>query len=308
MSVFWDGGRKELEDFCLRARQPSTSSASPFNHYIRPDPDQLLRVSVAIGFKRARLQYVYSILRGKDLETEQFSDERREQQFGVLKDAQAKVLDLSAWHDFFLAIRAAGYLGGRMISSNNNLLFSYAFYLIGRTEYGVQSKELRRVIARWVFMCSLTGRYTGSPESDLEFDLARLRDVKDATGFVLMLDQVCDAALTRDFWSITLPNDLATSSPRSPSLFAYFASLILGEARALFSDQKIETLLEPSVHSTRAAAERHHLFPKDHLKDLGITALRETNQIANYALLEWATTPTSARLHLSSICRRCNRG
>ena len=131
MSVFWDGGRKELENYCLSARQPSAGAPSPFNHFIRPEPDQLLRVSIALGFKRARLQYVYSILRGKDLETGEFSDERREQQFSILKDAQAKVLDLSAWHDFFKALRTAGYLGGRMITSNNNLLFSYAFYLIG---------------------------------------------------------------------------------------------------------------------------------------------------------------------------------
>ena len=136
-------------------------------------------------------------------------------------------------------------------------------------------------------MCSLTGRYTGSPESDLEFDLARLRAVGDAAGFVRTLDQVCDAALTSDFWSITLPNDLATSSPRSPSLFAYYAALVLEEARVLFSDQKVETLLDPSVHSTRSAAERHHLFPKDYLKGMGVTDQRETNQIANYALLEW---------------------
>jgi hypothetical protein len=300
MSVFWDEGRKELEGFCARARKPSTGTASPFNHYIQPDPDQLLRVSIALGFKRARLQYVYSILRGKDLETGEFSDERREQQFGVLKDAQAKVLDLTAWHDFFHAVRAAGYLGGRMITSNNNLLFAYAFFLIGKTEYSVPQKDLRRVIARWFFMCSLTGRYTGSPESDLEFDLARLREVKDAADFCRILDQVCDAALTSDFWAITLPNDLATSSPRSPSLFAYHAALVLEEARALFSDQRVEALLDPSVHSTRSAAERHHLFPKAYLKTLGTTDLRETNQIANYALLEWgdngdigATAPAS---------------
>lgn len=235
MSVFWDEGRRELEDFCMRAGKPSTGSPSPFNHFIQPDPDQLLRVSIALGFKRARLQYVYSILRGKDLETGEFSDERREQQFAVLKKAQATALDLSAWHEFFHAIRAAGFLGGRLISSNNNLLFAYAFFLIGRTEYAVPAKELRRVIARWFFMCSLTGRYTGSPESNLEFDLARLRGASDAAGFIRVLDQVCETTLTRDFWSISLPNDLATSSPRSPSLFAYYAALVLDEARALFS-------------------------------------------------------------------------
>ena len=38
----------------------------------------------SLAFRRARLQYVYSILRGKDLETGAFSDERREEQFAIL--------------------------------------------------------------------------------------------------------------------------------------------------------------------------------------------------------------------------------
>jgi len=85
MSVFWDEGRAQLEAFCREARIPSSNHPSPFNYYIQPDPDQLLRVSVAVGFRRAKLNYAYLILRGKDLETEQFSDERRVQQFEILK-------------------------------------------------------------------------------------------------------------------------------------------------------------------------------------------------------------------------------
>ncbi len=287
MSVFWDSGRAELEDFCRRARVPTAGEASPFNHFIQPDPDQLLRVSVGVAFRRARLQYVYSILRGKDLETEEFSEERRDQQFEVLKQAQSRALNLQYWHDFLKAILQAGYRGGRMISSQNNLLFAYIFYLLGRTEYRVDEYDLRRLIARWFFMCSLTGRYTGSPESALEFDLARLRDVSDAQGFTKVLEQVCDSTLTGDFWSITLPNELATSSPRSPSLFAYYASLNLLEAKALFSKQNVSDLMDPSVHAKRAAVERHHLYPKAYLKTLGTTSTRETNQIANYAITEW---------------------
>ena len=42
LSVFWDDGRRALEDFCRSARQPPASGggASPFNHFIQPDPDQ----------------------------------------------------------------------------------------------------------------------------------------------------------------------------------------------------------------------------------------------------------------------------
>lgn len=288
MSVFWDEGRSELERFCYEARQPSDSKASPFNYFIKPDPAQLLRVSVGLAFKRARLRYVYSILRGKDLETEKFSDERRVEQFERLKDAQARVLNIQYWHDFLICLRQAGFRSGKMISSENNLLFSYMLYLIGRTEVGVDEFELRKIIAQWFFMSSVTGRFTGSPESTMESDLARLREVKDPEQFIGRLQQICDITLTNDFWGVTLPNDLATSSPRSPSLFAYNAALVLLDARALFSKEKMSDLLDPSIHATKAAVERHHLFPKKHLaKQLGITDIRTTNQIANFAYVEW---------------------
>jgi hypothetical protein len=111
--------------------------------------------------------------------------------------------------------------------------------------------------------------------------------VKGADGFVHILENACDLALTEDYWRITLPNGLATSSPRSPSLFAYNAALVLLEARALFSKLKVSELLDPVSQGIRGAVERHHLFPKGYLKSLGIADLRETNQIANYALVEW---------------------
>jgi len=294
MSVFWDDGRAELEHFCRESRKPSTGKASPFNHFIRPDPDQLLRVSVGLGFKRARLQHVYSILRGKDLETGEFSAERRDAQFEVLKAAQKRTINLQYWHDFFKAVAQSGHIGGGLITSENALLFTYIFYLIGRTEYGVDEHTLRRLCARWFFMTSLTGRYTSSPESTMESDLARLRDLKTAEEFVQAMNRVCDASLTTDYWNITLPNELATSSPRSPSLFAYIAALVLLDAKVLFSDQKVADALEPSVHANRAAAERHHLFPKAYLKTLGYTEIRDTNQIANFALVDWGDNASIA--------------
>jgi len=285
MSVFWDEGRTALEGFCREACKPSKGKPSPYNHFIEPSPDQLLRVAVGVAFKRARLSSVYSILRGKHLETGEFSAERRERQFELLKEAQQRVLNLQYWHDFMNCVRKAGFRSGKMISSENNLMFSYMLYLIGRTEYNVSEFELSRVIARWFFMSALTGRFTGSPESAMEFDLARLRDVDTADGFVETLSQICDITLTNDFWAVSLPNDLATSSSRSPSLFAYHAALVLLEARALFSEIKVADLLDPSI--TKRALEKHHLFPKSFLGKQGITSTRETNQIANYALVQW---------------------
>ncbi len=286
MSVFRDGKRAEVEDFCRRARVP-TGGASPFNHFLDPEPDQLLRVSVGLGFRRAQLQHVYSILRGKDLETGEFSAERRERQFAILDLAQDYALDLTNWKEYLKCLLLAGYRSGRMVSSRNALLYSYVFYLLGKRDYGVDRHRLHRAIARWFFFVSLTGRYTTSPKSRMEQDLADLRGVQTADGFLDHLERTIASAFTSDYWQITLPAELATSAARSPGLFAYYAALNLLDARVLFSQLRVSELLDPAAQSKKRALERHHLFPKAHLQRQGVASRRDVNQIANFALVEW---------------------
>ena len=288
MSVFWEAGRTQLEEFCREARIPSKGKPSPFNHFIEPDPDNLLRVSIGFGFRRARLKYGYSLLRGKDLETDQFSDERRVEQFEILKAAQADVLNLQNWHGFLRTLHLAGYRGSHMISSDTTLIYAYVFYLIGKKAFEIDGFTLSNVIARWFFMTSLTGRYTGgSPETAMERDLAFIRDFKTADQLLNWMEKAIESEFTDDFWNITLPNRLDTSSATSPILYAYHASLNLLHAKVLFSHKKVVDLLDPTQKGDKAAVERHHLFTKKFLKGNEITATRDTNQIANFALVEW---------------------
>ncbi|MBI2298824.1 MAG: DUF262 domain-containing protein, partial [Armatimonadetes bacterium] len=288
MSVHWDEGRAALEAFCRAARQPTAGTPSPYNHFVQPDPDQLLRVSVARGFRRARLEYVYSLLRGKDLETGEFSDTRRDEQFEVLRAAQSEVLDLQTWHEFLKAVNTAGFRRANMITSKLGLLYSYALFLIGRRHYGVEPFRLRCVMARWFFMTTLTSRYSGNAEGTMEQDLARLRSTGDADSFVQVLDEIIAQTLPHDYWTITLPGNLATSSGSTPPLFAYYAALVLLDAKVLFSNLRVADLLDPTVQSTKSSIERHHLFPRGYLATRNIKEVRETNQIANFALVEWA--------------------
>lgn len=288
MSVFWDDGRKELEQFCREAKQPPASGRpTPFNHYLLPNPDQLLRVSVALGFRRARLEYVYSLLRGKDLQTRQFSVERRERQFDLLQEAQKHALNLQNWHEFFKVLRRAGYPSGQLISSGMAILYTYALWLIGKRDFGVDPYRLREVLARWFFMASLTRRYTDSPESRMEQDLALLREAKSADDFVRALDGQIQVVLTNDYWQITLPSELESASSRSTGQFAYYAALCLLDAPVLYSKMKVVDLLDPSTKAKKAALERHHLFPRRYLQRQGIKE-RDINQVANYALVEWS--------------------
>lgn len=288
MSVFWEEGRKELEDFCRNARYPSKSGPSPYNHFVEPSPDQLLRVAVGVAFRRARLKSAYSVLRGKDMETDVFSEELRDQQFAKLKEAQAHVLNLTHWHDFLGIIRQSGFTGSNLISSQTTIYYSYILYLIARIDLKVVPNTLGQVIGRWYFMASVTSRYTGgSPETLMERDLAALREVDTAEKFLSWIERVMVAELTSDFWSVTLPNRLDTSSATSPLLFAYHASLNLLNAKALFSKKHTRDVLDPTLKSKKSAVERHHLYPKKFLNSLGFEKPRITNQIANYALVEW---------------------
>lgn len=290
LSVFWEEGRRALEDFCRACRKPPAQGEgpSPYNHFIEPQPDHLLRVAVGLGFRRGRLQHVYSLLRGKDLETGEFSEEQRERQFAILKRAQPHVLDVQNWQNFLKALLLAGFRGREMISSKNTLLFSYIFYLIGRVQLRMSEYDLQLLIARWFFLAALTGRYTTSPETALDGDLARLRGVDSAEDFRSILERIISDNLTRDFWEITLPNKtLESSSATSPALFAYYAVLNRLGARVLFSQKKVADLFDPALHPRKKALDRHHLFPRNYLRGLGIKDSRRINQIANYALVEY---------------------
>lgn len=289
MSVFWDDGRRDLETFCrLSRRVPGPGDPpSPFNYFIYPEPDLLLRVSVALGFQRGRLKSVYHVLRGKDLETGAFSTEQRERQFSILQEAQAHVLDLTHWHQFLSCLVGAGFRGGEMISSQNTLIYAYAFYLIGRIRSGVPEHVLQRLIGRWFIFASITGRYTGSPETIMDQDLNRLRDKVDPDGFIQVLEGVMANVLTNDFWSITLPSNLDNSSSRSPEFFAFVATLNRLDAPVLFSHKKVAALLDPVLKPKKKPLDRHHLFPRAWLEGQGVADLKQINQLANFTLLEW---------------------
>ncbi len=286
MSVWWEEGRKQLENWARDAKVPP-SGPSPANPFIDPSADQMLRVTAGLALRRGRLRYVYQVLRGKDLETGEVSPETRAKQFAALQEAQTHGLSLTNWHEFLKAVRRAGYRSGSMISSENNLMFSYLMYLIGLRDHKIDRRTLREVIAQWFFMTSITGRYTGNFESRVEQDLRRIGEASSGEEFAEILSRIIDTELTADYWGIQLPGSLETSSAYGPTVFAYHASLVLLDARPLFSRLHLGELMDPSTHAPRSAVERHHLFPKAYLTRIGIERTVRRNQIANYAFVEW---------------------
>ena len=289
LSVFWEDGRKELEAFCRDSYfKPKTdNSPSSFNYFIQPHPGELLRVAVAIGFYRGRLKSVYHILRWKDPDTDEYSPTLRDQQFDVLKQAQQKLLNLNDWHQFFRCLVAAGFRGSEMINSKVTLVYAYAIFLIGRTKFGLSYYELEKLIGRWFVATSISSRYIGSFESEVDGDLRKIRDLSTKEEYIRALDGIINTALTSDYWTITLPERLESSSAVNPQYFAYLAAQNKLNAPVLFSNKKIHELLDPVLHPTKKPLEKHHIFPRAWLEEHVTKEINRINQIANFALLEW---------------------
>ena len=252
VSVFWQEGRDKIKKFCMDAKNPKEAA---YNNLFEPSPNHIVRIATTFGLKRARLYYAYLILRGRDLKSGIFSEENRISQFDIFKKSIEKVLNPQVWHDFIKCVESAGYVSKTLISSEMALVYSYVMYLIGKFDYDIKEYELRKIISKWFFMCSVSSYYTGSPETDMDVDLADLRNIKTGNEFISLLENKIAAVFTRDYFEITLPNNLENSAPRNPAWFGYCASLNILNAKVLFSNLYIQNLFTTASKGTKNALE-----------------------------------------------------
>jgi hypothetical protein len=289
ISVFWEEGRTHINNFCKSAKivPDLTTKDSPFNYIMQPDAQDIVRIIVGLGFKRAKMKDAYAILKGRDPDTNKYSTVLRERQFEVFKATLSDVINTTNWHSLIKIIQSIGYKSSGLIASGNSIINSYIFYLIGKLNFRIDYKELDRLIARWFFMSSLTSRYSGSSESIMESDLNKIKFCKHGEEFKVVINNIIESTLTNDFWNISLPNDiLVTSNTISPVANAFFASLIYNGTKALFSERKVSDLYDPSIKIKKNSLDKHHIFPKEFLKKQGVE-LTQINQIANLTYLEY---------------------
>lgn len=302
MSVFWERGRNELEVWARNSRFTPAEVVSildekttwtSHNPYMAFQPGQILRVAVGVGLRRAKLQDAYNVLRGRDPRTRIIDPARREVELAKLKIGQSHATKGLHWDEFLKVLERAGFRSKDMITSENTVLYAYTLWIIGRIDFKVPVDELREVMARWFFMSQITGRYTSSPETRMQEDLNRLDGLSAvAAEFVKILNGQIDAAVPQDWWRVTLPNDLITSSARAPGYVAYIAALNILDADVLLATSKVKDWINPNRRTVKGI-EKHHLFPRDYLKTtLGLTDNKKINQVANFALVEWSDNIT----------------
>ena len=291
LSLYWDDGRREIEQFSKESTFPTKGKTTSYNQLTTVSAQDLIRVVMAYAFDRARLKYGYKLLRGADFDRKgAVDDELRIRRFDTLKEKLPDVLDVHNWHEFIKAIMNAGYLSGDLILSGNAIFYSYAFYLIAKRRFHASYNENMHLTSLWFFFASLTSLYTGSFESTVENHLNSIKVLTSLNEYKDFIISRVNERLTNDYFDITLVGSegLAVSGRGNNAWNAYVASLNIMDAKILFSKSNllVSKLFEPGIDGNRKSIEKHHLFPKAYLKSKGYTDSK-INQMANYAFIDW---------------------
>jgi hypothetical protein len=173
-----------------------------------------------------------------------------------------------------MIVRSAGFVTKDLIGSQNALNFAYILYLRGRAEK-MPPAQLERLIRRWYAMSVLRGRYTGAPETAIDFDIRQIA----ARGLAEYTESVVETEVPDSFWTGMLPQLMETSSAQSPYFLVYKAAQVkLGDKGFLSRDITVQDLL-------LNRSDVHHIYPRNYLKQQGLSRGRY-NQIANFVLAQ----------------------
>jgi hypothetical protein len=239
-----------------------------------PTYTDMLRVTFGTMFKRGKLADLVSLLSGRNFETRTFEEEIAENSFALLKSGVMKFMNETEFKRFVMIIKSAGFIQPWMIRSKNAINFAYLLYLTLR-DNKVAPAQIESFVRRWFVLTILTGRSTGSFESQFDYDIKQLAN----RDFGEYLQEIETAELGEAFWNAALPMALNTSSSNSPFWHVFLAAQVKkGDKGFLSRDIRVEDMIEHR-------GDIHHIFPKDYLKRNGLTR-GKYNQIANYVYMQ----------------------
>ena len=242
----------------------------------QPEYTDVVRVAGLVGFSRGKAATIVSELSGLDPETRKIDESLIPSAYARFGSALDELVKQTHFERFIMMIKSAGFIDSSMIGSKNAMNFAYALYLKLRHEKSMSEGDRSRVIKRWFVMTLLTGRAVGSFESTWETDLRRIRQ-QGAAEYLSVLEA---SELGDGFWSGVLPQELNTSSKRSPAFQTYLAARVCNGGRGFLS-KSINVR-----HMIEGRGDLHHIVPKNHLIKNGFPKQGDYNQVANFALTE----------------------
>ena len=166
-----------------------------------PDYNDVLRVAFMYKFGRGKLADLVALLSGRDFAERDYKAEIADESFEMLHDGVVRFMTKDSFQDFTSALKSAGFVSPSIMSSKGAVNFAYNLYLRLRDDAEVPAVEVKRWVQRWYVMSVLTGRYSGSSESQMDRDIRRISE----QGFLPFYEEVVASRLSDTFWEVELP-------------------------------------------------------------------------------------------------------
>ena len=267
-----------------------------------PDYGDMLRVAFMYRFDRGRLADLVSLLSGRDFLTREYKDEIVIDSYEKLKEGILKFINEYNFDQFILAIKGAGYTSSKLLNSKMTLDFAYMLFLRLQDDPSIPQGQVKRLVQKWFVLSTLTGRYVGSPESVMSRDIRLIVE----KGFIQFFQEIEASALSDTFWTVTLPQNLETTSVNSPAFNTFLAAQNKLACNSLLMDgTRIADLVGIS-------GDVHHIFPKAYLKNNGVNEKGRYNQVANFTYLDTqvnkAISDDAPCVYFGKIRRQCETG
>jgi len=264
-----------------------------------PSYTDMLRVAFTFKFKRGKLQDLVALLSGRNFETRNYEEEIARNSFENLSLGIKEYMNESNFKKFVMIIRSAGFIDSSMIRSQNALNFAYALYLHLR-ELKVNQAEIESFVRKWFVLSVLTSRYSGSPESQFDYDIKQFSSDPEK-----YLQNTIDAELSDAYWKLRLPQQMDTSVSSSPSFNVFLAAQVkMNDKGFLSKDITVQDLIA-------LKGDVHHIFPREYLKKQGHSR-GVYNQIANYVMaqseINIAIGSKAPNVYFKQIMEQCNGG
>lgn len=256
--------------------------AKDYDDIYDPDYGDMLRVSFMHKFRRGKLADLVSLLSGRDFETKEYRDDIVNESYFKLDEGIQNFINEYNFAQFVMAIKGAGFISHKLLNSAMTLDFAYTLYLMLLDDPTIPNAQIKRYVQKWFVMSTLTSRYIGSPETVMDRDMRSIAE----KGFLNFLADVEASSLSDSFWTVTLPQNLETSSVNSPAFNTFIAAQInLNCNSMLMNGTKVSDLVTIS-------GDVHHIFPRAYLKNNGVTNKTKYNQVANYIYLDTQVNKT----------------
>lgn len=239
-----------------------------------PTYTDILRVAFTYKFGRGKMSDLVSLLSGRNFETRGFEQSIEENTYKQLTAGIMDYINETNFKRFLMIVRSAGFCTAKLIRSQNVINFGYILYLKLRS-LNYEPHLIEKYVRRWIVMSSLTSRYSGSAESQIDQDIKQIT----ARPFEEVLADVENAELSDAFWNVGLVQRLDTSVASSPLFNVFLASQCkMGVRGFLSTDITVKDMIEQK-------GDVHHIFPRKYLQDEG-KSRGIYNQIANFVYVQ----------------------